>query len=415
MDFSSGTISLVWVLGNGRILTTNLKKAILILNPIPIMTARLLNITHKTKQDPTTFVGLHDFEYTNGEEVSETAVLNDSTYTLYCYDAASEKAIFTKTPANVDLTAAPFFYQAQYEHATHLLAIPKADFIQLGYSAPNPSKPVIMIHSVGRCGSTLLSQLFSALPNTVSLSEPDIFSNFVLMRDINGRNDTHLLSLLHAALKLQLKPLPTIAPTQWAIKFRSSGFEIADLISQALPDSQNLFLYRNLTDQTKSAIRAFNLQNSHPKKLSGTLLQRWLKLVPLLKKYKWQAKWRGLDRVDLSILAWLSRMDRYTQIQNQNIPIFAIKYEDMITQPEAIVQAIFREIGVPQAHSALTHHVFNRDSQAGSSLSRTKVKVGKPNQLSVKQQQQISNYLSKHALIKTPDYCLPNTLLHNNK
>lgn len=375
-------------------------------------TTRYLNISGKTKQDATTFVGLHDFEYTTGEPVDASLILNDPSVSLYCYDPSHDEAIFVKTPEPVDLTKAPFFYQAQYEHAEQLIAVPRSTFLELGEQARAPANPVIMIHSVGRCGSTLLSQVFDAVPNTVSLSEPDIFSNFLLMRELNGRNNTQIQALLQATFNLQLKPLPHRADTQhWAIKFRSSGFEIADLISQVLPNSHNIFLYRNVEDQTRSAIRAFGLQTSPARKLSGSLLQRWLKLVPLLKKYKWQARWRGLDRIDLSVLAWLSRMERYLALAHENAPVCAVRYEDMISEPEQVIRTLFQAVSLPETAVSQTLHVFQKDSQAGSQLAQDNVRTPQNNILSTQNQQKIAKYLKAHPVIKQADFELPNTLV----
>ena len=375
-------------------------------------TARYLNISGKTKQDATTFVGLHDFEYTIGEPVDAAIILNDPNVTLYCYDPTENQAIFVKTPKDVDLTKAPFFYQSQYEHAEKLIAVPHDTFIKLSQKLSLPTKPVIMIHSVGRCGSTLLNQVIDAVPNTVSLSEPDIFSNFLLMRELNGRNDPLIQSLLTASFKFQLKPLPHRPNTeQWAIKYRSSGIEIADLINKAVPNHHNIFLYRNVTDQTRSAIRAFGLHSAPPKKLAGSFLQRWLKLVPLLKKHKWHARWRGFDRIDLNILGWLSRMERYLSLSNEGTPICAVRYEDMIAQSEKVITTLFQTVDLPETAVSQTLHVFQKDSQAGSQLARDKVRTPQNNTLSPENQQKIEKFLKSHPIIKKADYELPNTLI----
>ena len=375
-------------------------------------TARFLNISGKTKQDATTFVGLHDFEYAIGEPVDAAIILDDPTLTLYCYEPTENQAIFVKTPEDADLTKAPFFYQAQYEHTEKLMAVPYDTFIKLSQKLTLPAKPVIMIHSVGRCGSTLLNQVIDAVPNTVSLSEPDIFSNFLLMRELNGRNDPSIQSLLTASYKFLLKPLPHRPNTsQWAIKYRSSGIEIADLITKAVPNHHNIFLYRNVTDQTRSAIRAFGLKSAPAKKLSGSLLQRWLKLVPMLKKYKWHARWRGFDRIDLNILGWLSRMERYLALSNEGAPICAVRYEDMITEPEKVISALFQVVDLPETAVSQTLHVFQKDSQAGSQLARDKVRTPQNSILSPQNQQKIEKFLKSHPVINTADFELPNTLI----
>ena len=233
------------------------------------------------------------------------------------------------------------------------------------------------------------------------------------MRDVNGRNDPQLKLLLDATLKLQLKPLPHRKANHWSIKFRSSGFEIADLINQANPHTKNIFLYRNAKDQTRSAISAFDLQAIASKKLNGAILQRWLKLVPHLKRYKWKAQWRGLDRIDLTVLAWLSRMERYLTLYNQDAEICAIKYEDLISDPETVVKAIFNYTNFPESLAPQTLHVFQRDSQAGSSLARQKVHTPRHTALDPKYATQIDKYLKAHPIINSASFQLPNTLLQD--
>lgn len=43
--------------------------------------------------------------------------------------------------------------------------------------------PVVFLHSTGRCGSTLLCRLLGDAAATVSVSEPDFYSQLVLLRD----------------------------------------------------------------------------------------------------------------------------------------------------------------------------------------------------------------------------------------
>lgn len=373
--------------------------------------AQQFRILHKIKQDPTTFVGIEDFEVIPDGEIDDSTLLTDTTITLYCYDSVENQAVFVKTPSAIDLTQAPFFYQAQFEHATAIITVPKETFLQLSTMLDPPTNPTLMLYSVGRCGSTLLSQVFDAIPQTVSLSEPDIFSNFLLMRGVNGRHDQDLIPLLRAALCFQLKPLPHRQANQWCIKFRSAGVEIADLLNQTGLPLNNIFLYRNLTDQTRSAIRAFDLKSMGKRKLKGEMLTRWQTLVPLLANYRWRARWIGLDRVDLNILAWLSRMDQYLTLHTQSKSLFAIRYEDMIAQPEALIATLFERLNIPLSHVQKTLHVFNKDSQEGSKLARNKVGHDKGQALSKDQQKQISRFLNAHPIINSPAFELPNTLL----
>lgn len=373
------------------------------------MSATILNISEKVRQDPTAFVSLSDFRTTPAEAVPSHRILQDPTITLYCLDDATKQAIFVQSAPDADLMQHPFFYQAQFEHARRLFAVSYETLHQLAAALP-ADKKLLLIYSVGRCGSTLLSQVFDSVEGILSLSEPDYFTNVVLMRDKNGRRDAELTQLLQSAIAIQQKPLPNRHDHTVAIKFRSSGVEIADLIYAAYPDAKNLFLYRDAIKRTRSEVRAFNLFAEKPRKMQADVLDRWLHLVPLLAGYQRKARWGKLSRIEMSALAWLSRMDRYMALFEQGVPLCAIRYEDMISQPGDVVSQLFDFCDIPTHLAADTLHVFAKDSQAGSSLARTTIDQTVPNELTPKQLNQIRKLLQRHHTVKTPDHILPGTL-----
>lgn len=375
------------------------------------MSAQQLIIKEKAKTDLTTFVGLRDFKFTVQGTIDSNVLFNDPTITLYGYDHANDFAIFVQTPSDIDLTQAPFFYQAQYQYAECLYTLPMAEFVRLAELNQREQHPITMLHSVGRCGSTLLSQLFDAMPNTVSLSEPDIFTNFLLMREQNGRLDDKLITLLKSTLIFLQKPLSHHAPAHWAIKFRSANFELADLIYKTGLPQHNIFLYRNIYDRTRSAIRAFDLEGNKGQKIAGDNLQRWLKLVPMLNHYKRQAKWGQLNKIDLSVLAWLSRMEKYLSLAEQNVPLIALKYEDLITNPNYFIAEILAYIGYVTIQVSDLIHVFEKDSQAGSPLAQQRIKDRTKFELDAKQHQKIDRFFNKKTVISSPFYVLPHTIL----
>ena len=53
-----------------------------------------------------------------------TAVAERPNVTPYCLDHNNRRMIFAETPPEINLSDAPFYYQAQYEAATRLIAIP---------------------------------------------------------------------------------------------------------------------------------------------------------------------------------------------------------------------------------------------------------------------------------------------------
>ncbi len=71
----------------------------------------------------------------------------------------------------------PFFYHACFLEAKSKLVAPLDGFLELIDEQPWPELNIIFLWSVGRCGSTLLANLFTSFEGCVTISEPDdIFS-----------------------------------------------------------------------------------------------------------------------------------------------------------------------------------------------------------------------------------------------
>ncbi|HSH78164.1 MAG TPA: hypothetical protein VLA19_06495 [Herpetosiphonaceae bacterium] len=100
------------------------------------MGAQRLSIEAKRRENPIALVRLDDFEYREGGNVDPKIVVGQPTVSLYCLDHDSRRAIFVETPPDVDLSQAPFYYQAQYEAAILILPIIRsANRAQTVYSA----------------------------------------------------------------------------------------------------------------------------------------------------------------------------------------------------------------------------------------------------------------------------------------
>ena len=142
------------------------------------MTASVLRILSRQREHMGVLTSLADFELAAGGDISAESLLDDRRYTLYCLDHEEQSAIFTALPAGVDPLAAPFMYQAQFDHAECLVALPYADFLRLAERIAPPPK-LLCLHNIGRCGSTVISRALNQIDGVVSLSEPDALTGFI--------------------------------------------------------------------------------------------------------------------------------------------------------------------------------------------------------------------------------------------
>lgn len=378
-----------------------------------VTNARVLNIEQKVRHNPTAFVSLRDFEVSPGSTVSLQTIAQNPHITLYALDHFSQEAIFVETPPDVDLAERPFLYQAQYDNAIRLYSMSYKSFLKLADLVRQPDKPLILIHSVGRCGSTLLSAVFNNLPDVLSLSEPEAFTEIVKRREADGSNEDEMARLLDAVIQVQCRPMSqTAVPQMIAIKFRSFSTVMIDLLHRVAPQSKHIFLYRNAEDRARSIARAFRTVEAENEAMDHANLRVRTKFVPLLSQYADRAANGTLSKVEFSMLAWLSGMQKYMELHAAGVPMCAVRYEDMIAQPEPIVRRLYEYCGLPTTPEriALGVKAFARDSQQGSSLARQNLKQDTQNQLTAEHLAEIHQLLANHSAIRTADFIVPGTI-----
>ena len=97
------------------------------------------------------------------------------------------------------------------------------------------------------------------------------------------------------------------------------------------------------------------------------------------------------------------------------VPMCAVRYEDMIAEPQQIVQTLFDYCDLPTTPERLALGVkaCERDSQQGSSLARTTLKQDEQNQLTAEHLAEIHQLLAEHPTIKTADFIVPGTIQTN--
>src|ERR1051325_7084918 len=138
-----------------------------------MMEARVLHIKEKLKTVAPGLVGRSNFKLRAGGTFDPRNLLRDPHFSLYCLDFENRQALFVETPPECDLSRAPFLYQAQYDAARRLIQIPYETLHRLAAEVVLDPSRLILIYSVGRCGSTLVSHAFNEVEGVESLSEPD--------------------------------------------------------------------------------------------------------------------------------------------------------------------------------------------------------------------------------------------------
>ena len=372
------------------------------------MKARILNIESRRRKNHLGITSPADFYFSEGDTIDAQVVIESPNISLYCLDHEYKRAIFAETHADVDLSQAPFYYQAQYESAVRLFAVPYEELHRLANDIHLDSKCLILIYSVGRSGSTLLSTALNQVDNIVSLSEPDIYTQLVAIREWDGGNDAEVSELLQSCTKVLCKShKQSSLPFTWAIKFRSFGIETADLMFKHFPGAKNIFLYRDAETWLKSAARAFVQDDVNSTEYLAAMQASLSPLVPLIDKH-FSEKGVPLSIANMGMLMWLSVMECCLKLNQQGVPMLAIRFKELNSLPKQTIEEVFKYCDIPTTDLEVVFKILDRDSQAGTVLSRANIQkntVELPDDFMT----EAGRTLLEHPTIQTPHFIVPNT------
>jgi hypothetical protein len=364
------------------------------------MEARALVIEEKLRTSPIGLVRPADFRVSDGGAVGPHIVLQQPNVTLYCLDFEHRQALFVETPPDCDLSRAPFLYQAQYEAAQRLIQIPYETLHRLAAEVVLDPMRLILIYSVGRCGSTLVSHAFNEIEGVESLSEPDVFTQMLGHWGANHLDGAEQAELLKSCTLLQCAPGQCKGATAWALKFRSMVMEMGELFYSVFPEAKLVFLYRNAVPWARSFLRLMGVPDpAAPLPFAGEGLGR---LIPRLEARK------TLSALELLACMWLSVMEKGQEMQRCGIPMFVARYEELNAAPGEVLKEMFAACGLARATVADLDTVLEQDSQAGSPLSRASGGQA-PVQLSPEHTDQLCRYILDLSEGLTADTILPGT------
>ena len=364
------------------------------------MDATLFAIQNRARVHAAAFASREHFTLVDGQAATPQLVIDEPGWSPYCLDDENRSVLFVHVPPHVDLAQAKFVYTTQFEQAQRALLVPYAVLERLAEQVKTPNK-IIFIYSIGRCGSTLMSQIFSQIEGVYSLSEPDIYTNISLLPTWATRRD-ELLPVLKACTLLLTQRQPEIA----VLKFRSHGIRLSDWFYAAFPQAYNLFMYRNAVSWAQSVHR-FLQRLGLPNQLKwDEALQLWCDLTG--EKIAYVESFVNVDQdllyfSDLLAPAWTSYLDWYMTHYQSGVPFHSIRYEALNDQREATLHAVFDYCGLPTSHLSQAIRAFETDSQAGTAISRDVAAADLPPE----RVEHFLKLLSQHARFANPDIVLP--------
>jgi hypothetical protein len=361
------------------------------------VSARVLHIAEKVA--PMEFFPAvpQNFLLREGETVSPEVVLGNPDISLYCLDDENRQALFVQTPPGVDLLQSPFYYLAQYQHAERVIAVPYDSLHRLADALPEGAGNLVLIYSVGRCGSTLISRAFNAVDGVLSYSEPDVFTQIAMLRHRDRSRDEEYLRLISTCTRILRRDASTVA-----LKFRASGIHLGDLFHQLYPEAHNIFLHRHAERWLESMNAGFtpNLPGPAAEPTFSRFVQAQAPLLkPFLRRHR-----RSPTLIEAYTLNWLSVVDKYLMLRRDGVPFLTVRYEDIKAQPKTTLLELLAYCGLQIEDFDRAYDTFSADSQEGTVLSLASRQKNPAPALCPQDYLEARAVLAEHPIIQTPDF-----------
>jgi hypothetical protein len=310
---------------------------------------------------------------------------------------AENTAFFVALPPEVDVFSSdlhPFMYVTQFRHATHIIVMPMTSFHRLSEEVGDPEADVVLLSNTGRCGSTLLAQVFEAIPSTIVMSEPDAYFLAFMMHSTGKTTDEEDEMILKSITRLQCKHTKCRKVERIVLKTRAPCVQQMKKISVACRFTKHLFMYRHPRDTILSFIAA---NGPDIKYLTKEVFVNNMSL-PETSAYRSLEKNRlleGLSVYGSMALMWAMRCICFLEYRREGLEILSLMYEELLNNPSGTVSKMFLYLNVPKQHVPQALTALQRDSQRNSQFGKNKIAKYKQLDFTAAQLREVNYVLSK--------------------
>ena len=360
--------------------------------------------------DHTNWSSPGDFLLAAGQPASPDLLIDQPNWSLYTLDRPTASALFVELPPELDLAHSAFVYNDQHRLARRVMVVPFDQLASLAARVTPPEK-VIFLFSIGRCGSTLASNVLNEVPGVWGLSEPDAYSRLIMANYSDdqrlGYPRDQVVELIRACTTLLFRPPAARKATVLAVKFRSQALFQADLYHQALPEAACVFLYRDALGWANSFYRMAR-QYGFPPVLTGDRRRAMWNAVTAAEDLALLRPYVDIDSAEVAMEdafapGWACNMAEYSSHLRAGVPFLALRYNEMNRDRVASLSHLFRHCGLPPEQATRATAAFDHDSQAGTLVSRDNGVDG----LAPAQLARLRQILARHPRFGDPDKLLP--------
>ena len=302
------------------------------------------------------------------------------------YAITSKDAYFVETDGTIDIynsNVHPFFYVAQFLFARNVIKMSITEFVALAERIGDPKVPVIWVSNTGRCGGTMLCQLFETVPGTLLIHEPHSPLNLSHLQENRALNSTQYETVLKSIIRVICKPREGVK--SFCVKHDVLCTIMMKDIARLLPNIRQIYIYRNSLKTINSWLI---VMESEPflmvmKSFANT---DWFSnvfpyfrciernyFISILKTFKETFVPTDANTACVFAYMWSLCMHIARDAIARDRSIISVKYEDIIARPMENVRQLFENLDIDVIHVDGAVNSMKRDSQRDSVVGRDRL------------------------------------------
>jgi len=261
---------------------------------------------------------------------------------------------------------------AQWEHCDKLIFVPRNVFHNMAEELGNLETKLVFMFSVGRCGSTLLTQMFEETGECVSISEPDV-DQFISASFRNTGNMSRVRQDTRDAFRWVCRPYSYIKPRLYFIKVLPPCGVCAPLLKDVFPKSKFLFMYRDPINVAKSIHKmCMQLLTARLMYAVGRYSEKISELVVSGMGFSTEDfKCKQVDHYTVGIQVFCVLTKLYLNLLDEGkIDIAAVRYEDIMSDPSYAMRQVLNFVELAESTLSGALRGLDKDSQRNSMVSR---------------------------------------------
>ena len=332
--------------------------------------AHLVNVRLKGRPIDLIPHSLWNFLYTHEKYVSPRFILENKHVTLFT--AGKECVVFCVSDPEVDVYDTkkfPFVFYAHYYIVEKLVIIPVEHFNRLADELGDPKVDVSLVHMTTRCGSTLISQMMNRVPNTRSMSEPWALSRLAEMYNRRYYTWDAYRKLVQSYMRILCKVEPGTDLKRIVIKMNCLHSVMHEMLDEMFPQFNVVFNTRHPRPSIHSLMKVLHSVNDSIYAKTGLMWPYIANGLTFPYKEKYLAIGRNMNK-------WIRPMsyeESFVHVFTSSFASFqeakhiykhVIIYENLVADPDAEVEKIFRVMKVPLEYKQEAMKALETDSQA---------------------------------------------------